>query len=56
MKVIVNFKEVNYGYWEVEVPDNATEQEIYDIAWDKYGESEINYGKCDMDITDIEKL
>ena len=36
--------------------DDATEQEIYDIAWDKYGESDINYGKCDMDITDIEKI
>ena len=41
MKVQINFKEITYGWWEVEVPDNATEDEIYDIAWDKYGESDI---------------
>lgn len=56
MRIFVNFKEITYGWWEVEVPDDATEQEIYDIAWDKYGESEINYGKCDMDITGFEKV
>lgn len=56
MKVQVNFKEITYGWWEVEVPDDATEQEIYDIAWDKYWGSDINYDKSDMDITDIEKI
>lgn len=56
MKIQVNFKEITYGWWEIEVPDNATVDEIYNIAWDKYGESEINYGKCDMDITDIERI
>ena len=50
MKVQINFKEVNYGWWEVEVPDNATDEEIYKIARDKYAESEINYGKSDMNI------
>jgi hypothetical protein len=56
MKVQVNFKEVTYGWWEIEVPDNATDEEIYDIAWDKYGESDVNYGKTNMDITDIERV
>ena len=55
MKVQINFKEINYGWWEVEVPDNATDEEIYKIAWDKYGKSEINYGKTDMDIIDWEE-
>ena len=56
MKVQVNFKEITYGWWEVEVPDNATDEEIEQIAWDKYGESDINYGKCDMDIIGFEEI
>lgn len=35
MKTItVNFQRVEYGFAEIEVPDNATEEEILDIADD----------------------
>ena len=56
MKVQVNFKEVTYGYWEVEVPDNATDEEIMETAWDTYGSGDCEWGKCDCDITDWEKV
>ena len=56
MKLQINFKEVTYGWWEIEVPDDATDEEIMEKAWDEYGNSDINYGKCDMDITDWEEI
>lgn len=52
----INFKEVTYGWWEIEVPDDATDEQIMEKAWDEYGNAEINYGKCDMDITDWEEI
>lgn len=56
MKLQINFKEVTYGWWEVEVPDDATDEEIMEKAWDAYGNADINYGKTDMDITDWEEI
>ena len=56
MKLQINFKEITYGWWEIEVPDDATDEEILAKAWDEYGNSDINYGKCDMDITDWEEV
>ena len=56
MKLQINFKEITYGWWEIEVPDDATDEEIMEKAWDEYGNADINYGKCDMDITDWEEI
>ena len=55
-KLQVNFKEVNYGWLEIEVPDNATEDEILEKAWDKATEEDINWGKTNCDITDWEEI
>lgn len=55
-KLQVNFKEINYGWLEIEVPDNATDEEIMETAWDTYGSGDCNWGKCDCDITDWEEI
>ena len=55
-KLTVNFKEVNYGWLEIEVPDNATDEEIMEKAWDEYGAGDCEWGKCDCDITDWEEV
>lgn len=55
-KYQVYFKEINYGWVEIEVPDNATEDEICEKAWDKATEEDINWGKTNCDITDWEEI
>ena len=55
MKVTINVKEVSYGFIEIEVPDNLSEDEIGNIVYDKapelYGEGKVNWGKLDFDVT-----
>lgn len=59
MKVQVYFKEINYGFVEVEVDEtkpNYTDK-IYEKAWDKISEGDdVVWGKTNTDITDWEKL
>lgn len=52
-KVTVNAKEICYGFVEIEVDDNVTEDEIYEKAYDMYGEGKFNWGKLDFNITEI---
>lgn len=53
-KVTVGFKEENYGYVEVEVEDNATEDEIIDAAYEAENDGMCNwYGKREITCTGI---
>ena len=56
MKLQVYFKETSYGWLEIEVPDDATDEEIMEKAWDEYGAGDCEWGKCDCDITDWEEI
>lgn len=55
MKLTVNFKEVNYGWLEIEVPDNATDEEIMEKAWDEFWRGGLQWGKTNTDITNWEE-
>lgn len=58
MRVIVNFKEVNYGCVELEVDETKPnyENEIYEKAWGKIAEGDdVIWGKSDTDIQNWEK-
>lgn len=59
MKVQVNFKEVNYGWVEVEVDETKPgwEDEIYEKAWDEIAMGDnVQWGKTDSDITTWERV
>lgn len=59
MKVEVSFKEVNYGWVEVEVDETKPnyEDDIYEKAWDKIAEGDdVHWGKTDSDILTWEKV
>ena len=59
MTITINVKETAYGFVEIEVPDNLTEEEIGKIVDEKapelYGEGKVNWGKLDFDVTSWEE-
>ena len=52
MKVEVNMKETSYGFVTVEVPDNATEEEINQAAEQAYFEGKVYWSGGDWEIQD----
>lgn len=52
--VTVSVKEISYGFVEVEVPDNATDEEITEKANELYGNGCVSWGKTDFTVTDIQ--
>ena len=52
-KYEVCVKEVSYGFVTIEAEN---EDEIYEKAQDVYFDGNVNWGKCDFDITSYEKI
>lgn len=55
MKVRVQVKEISWGAVIVDVPDNATEDEVYEKAHDSYCEGNVFWNNSDFDVIDWEK-
>lgn len=59
MKVQVYFKEVNYGFVEVDVDEMKPnyEDEIYEKAWEEISEGDnVEWDRTNSDIIDWEKV
>ena len=52
-KVIVNLKRVEYGWVEVEVPDNTTDEEIHEAAYEAESDGMANWNDSSVETTDI---
>ena len=51
--VLINVKEISYGFIEIEVPDETTEDQLYEKADEAYGNGAISWGKTEFTVTDI---
>jgi len=55
MKVRVQVKEISWGAVIVDVPDNATEDEVYEKAHDAYCEGNAFWNNSEFEVLDWEK-
>jgi hypothetical protein len=55
MKIRVNITETAYGSVSVEVPDGASEEEIYDAAYEAWCEGRAYIGDSEFGTTGWEK-
>ena len=55
MIVRVAYKEVSYGAVRLELPDNATEEEIYEAADQAYFDGKVDWHGGDYEATGYEK-
>lgn len=55
MKLNVLITETSYGSVRVDVPEGATEEQIFDAAYSAYCEGRAYFGNADFDITGWEE-
>ena len=52
-KLTVTVKEVSYGFVEIEMPDDATEEQVIEKTNKLYGHGCVSWGKTDFTVLDI---
>ena len=55
MKLRVTITETSFGSVCVEVPDNATEEQIYDAAYNAYTNGDAYFGGADFEVNNWEE-